>query len=306
MSPIWRRHALFGMFVAGLLAAHAHTLGALADLSRNDDTASHHVVIPLVVLMLVFQGRRSIFSSVRTAAPAGIGVVLTGLALAWFGRIGQASLGAHDALSVTVAALVVLCVGGFLLFYGSDAFRAALFPLLFIGFTIPVPDGLLQIATQFLKTGSAETVGGLFTLTGTPYHREAFVFSLPTLAIEVADECSGIRSSIALLLTSLLAGHLFLHRGWSKAVLVAAILPIAILKNGFRIVSLSLLTTHVDPGFLTGQLHHEGGIVFFLMALLMLAPLFVFLSRSEVEKCDGTGNVRSLNALPGSLPNRHL
>lgn len=303
MSPMGRRHALFGVFVVAVLAVHPGTLGALIDLSRNDSTASHHVLIPLVTLVLVLLRRESIFSFVGTAAPASVGVILAGLGLAWFSRAGT-SIGERDAISVAVAALVLLCVGGFLLFYGPNACRAALFPLVFLAFTIPIPAGVLQGATELLKTGSAETVAGLFTLTGTPYHREAFVFFLPTFAIEIADECSGIRSSIALLLTGLLAGHMFLQRGWSKALLVAAILPVAILKNGVRIVSLSLLATYVDPAFLTGQLHHEGGFVFFLLALLMLAPLFVFLSRSEIQARGRVRRAMSIISLADSLPKR--
>ena len=90
----------------------------------------------------------------------------------------------------------------------------------------------------------------------------------PTVAIEIADECSGIRSSLALVMTVLLAGHMFLTSAWKKALLALAVIPLTIVKNGIRIVSLTLLAVHVNPSFLTGQLHHEGGIVFFVLALL--------------------------------------
>jgi len=109
------------------------------------------------------------------------------------------------------------------------------------------------------------------------------VFSLPMFAIEVADACSGIRSSIALLLTGLLAGHMFLRDSWAKACVVAAILPVTILKNGIRIVTLSMLAIHVDPEFLTGQLHHEGGVVFFVLGLVILAPVLAVLRKSETR-----------------------
>ena len=141
---------------------------------------------------------------------------------------------------------------------------------------------LLDAAVGVLKTGSTEVVSTLFTLTGTPFFRDGFVFTLPQFAIEVADECSGIRSSIALVLTSLLAGHTFLQSGWTRALLVVAVLPVTILKNGIRIVGLSLLSIHVDPSFLKGQMHREGGVVFFLLALAMLAPVFALLRRSEI------------------------
>jgi exosortase len=187
--------------------------------------------------------------------------------------------------------------------YGVDAFRAARFPLLFLGFMIPIPGIVLDGATYFLKGGSTEAVAGLFSLTRTPYYREGFTFSLADFVIVVADECSGIRSSIALLLTTLMAGHMFLGRAWTKTVLALAILPVVILKNGIRIASLSLLAMHVDPGFLTGQLHHEGGVVFFLLALAILGPVLFMLRRAEMARTRGVSANQS-SLLPPSLNSR--
>ena len=63
--------------------------------------------------------------------------------------------------------------------------------------------------------------------------------------------------------------------------LVALALPLSILKNGIRITTLTLLSIYVDPGFLTGSLHRDGGFVFFLMALALLAPVLLLLQKSE-------------------------
>jgi exosortase len=276
-----RRTILFTIYSLCLVGGNVGVLRALVALARQNPTASHVILIPFVTLVLLYQRRDSIFSSVRSAGLAGFVVILLGLSILLTGKLYGESASQANTLSVVVGGLVVLWVGGFLLFYGRDASRAALFPLLFLGFMIPMPSMLLDPATLFLKTGSREAVAGLFTLTGTPYHREGFVFSLPKFVIEIADQCSGIRSSIALLLTSLLAGHMFLRTWWRKALLVAAIVPMAMVKNGVRIVSLSLLASYVDPGFLTGQLHDEGGIVFFLLTLALLTPLFVLLCNSE-------------------------
>jgi exosortase/archaeosortase family protein len=92
------------------------------------------------------------------------------------------------------------------------------------------------------------------------------------------------RSSLALLLTTLLAGHRLLTSPWKKALLVLAAVPVAVIKNAVRIVTLTLLAAHVDPGFLTGQLHHEGRIVFYLLALAILAPVLTILRRSELKR----------------------
>jgi len=57
--------------------------------------------------------------------------------------------------------------------------------------------------------------------------------------------------------------------------------PLAIIKNGIRITTLTLLSVYVDPGFLSGNLHRDGGVVFFLLALVILAPILLLLQNSE-------------------------
>jgi exosortase len=278
-----KRHVLFGAYCVCAILGNYRVVRALFDLARSNDSASHVVVAPFVTLALVYQSRTVIFSSVRCAWFAGLGIIVAGLALVSLAvSLSQLPSPAGSSLTAAVAALVILYVGGFVMFYGRDAFGAALFPLLFLGFMIPIPQVVLDRAIYFLQAGSAEMVAGLFTLTGTPHLREGFTFNLPTLAIEIAEECSGIRSSIALLFTSLLAGHMFLNDAWKKAVVVAAIVPIAIVKNGIRIVSLSLLAIHVDPDFLVGRLHHDGGVVFFLVGLVILAFVLTFLRNLKI------------------------
>jgi len=119
--------------------------------------------------------------------------------------------------------------------------------MLFLLLMVPIPDFLLSRAIFWLRSGSAEVSYALFQLLGVPVLRSGFIFSLPGVTIEIAQECSGIRSSLALVIMGLLAGHLFLRSPWTKAALALAVLPLAIVKNGIRIVTLSLLSIYVDP-----------------------------------------------------------
>ena len=282
-----RRHLVFASYGAAVAFLGLPLIRALLTLGREDVTASHLAFVPVVTITLLYLGRETIFSSIQYERLAGASVAVAGLGLWLFGNGGQLPRSHEGDLTVATVGIIVLWCGGFLFQYGRAAFRRAMFPVLFLGLMIPIPNVMLDAAVLLLKTGSTETVGALFTLTGTPYYREGFVFALPNVVIEVADECSGIRSSIGLLLTSLLAGHLYLRTGWKKFLFVVAVIPLAIFKNGVRIVSLSLLSLHVDPGFLTGQLHHEGGVVFFLLALGLLAPVVLLLERSETDEMPG-------------------
>ena len=83
------------------------------------------------------------------------------------------------------------------------------------------------------------------------------------------------------LILAILVAYFYLHTFWKQLVLVIAGLFIMILKNGVRIVTLTLLASYVDPGFLYGRLHREGGVVFFVLGLLLLTPLLWALQRSE-------------------------
>lgn len=285
-------HLLFGAYSLCLLALNAGVLDALIELSRRDATASHLILVPFVTAALIWLKRESVFGPARSFGPFEISAFVVAVALSWAAYTFLAPHSGQDVLSTSVSALVVLWVGGFLLFYGHAAFRAALFPLLFLAFMVPIPSTVLVWATQFLKSGSAEVVDLLFAVSGTPVHRNGFVFELPKFAIEIADECSGIRSSIGLMLTTLLAGDMLLRTGWKKALLVTLILPLVVLKNGIRIVTLSLLGTYVDRSFITGKLHHEGGMVFYFIALAILAPIVFYLYNSE----RGLSDVPSLKA----------
>src|SRR5207248_9751949 len=98
-----------------------------------------------------------------------------------------------------------------------------------------------------------------------------------------ARQCSGIRSSIALLLTFLVAGHLALDSSWRKLVLLLAVLPVVLLKNGLRIVTVTMLAVYVDPAFLSGTLHERGGVLCYVLGVALLAGFLKILRRSEQE-----------------------
>ena len=64
---------------------------------------------------------------------------------------------------------------------------------------------------SLLVVGSTAATHMLFDLTGIPFLKEESVFHLPGVSIEVAKEYSGIRSSLGIFITAILAGHLFLE-----------------------------------------------------------------------------------------------
>jgi len=254
----------------------------LITLIFSSETFSHIPVIPLISLFLIYENRKAIFAEVSFGWLLGAALITSGMILLVVARLRLWQLGSTNPLSLLILALAFVWLGAFALFFGARAFRAASFPLLFLLFMVPIPEPILSKTIYALQTGSSEMAGAFFGIAGVPYHRQGFDFELPGVAIRVAEECSGIRSTLALTITTVLASYILLKRPWKRLVLCLAVVPISILKNGLRIATLSTLAVYVNPAFLDGNLHHRGGIVFFVIALVPMALLLRLLQINEI------------------------
>ncbi len=243
---------------------------------------SHIFLIPLVSAYLLYSRRSEIWGAVKPAVPAGVLIGALGVIAYWSGLVQGQNLDFIDGLAWQSAGLLIAWLGAFLLFYGTTSFREALFPLLFLFFLVPIPTDLMNGFIYFLQVGSSESTAMIFSLLGVSYFREGFIFQMGKVAIEVAEQCSGIRSTMALVITGVLAAHLFLRDSGKKLVLMLTILPITVFKNGIRIVVLTLLAIHVDERFLTGGfLHKSGGFLFYIPGLIIFGGILLFLRKME-------------------------
>jgi exosortase len=251
-------------------------LKILVQYSLHNDNASHILLVPVIAVWLLYGDRSKIsrtcafdfLPALLFAAPA---VLLGGLALRF------------PSVSLSICGLILWLFAGYLAVFGRKCAQQTWFPFAFLAFAIPLPDALLDRVIFALQYTSAAVAGWIFDWSGVPVLREGFIFYLPGLSIEVAKECSGIRSSMALLILALLLAHFAFTRFWKKAVFVLAGLVTMALKNGVRIATLTILANYVDRDFLFGRLHHEGGIVFFLIGLGLLLPVYWFLRRGEKD-----------------------
>lgn len=270
---------LYAAWVVGSLIFFWKPFQTLIVYALGNDDASYVLLIPFLCGWLLFLRRKHIFCDMRfDPAPALIPFVLAMGVVTWSLRSPYLAEPPGYA-----SALALLWISGFILIFGRNCLKKARFSMLFLLLVIPLPESVLHHVVYFLQKGSAEVAAGLFDLSGVPVLRDGFIFRLPRVTIEVAQECSGIRSSMALLVLALLVSHLYLRRFWKQAVFLICGVFVMILKNGIRIVTLTLLASYVDPGFLYGDLHHKGGIVFFLVGLLILLPVLLVLRKGETS-----------------------
>ena len=275
------RHMAFLLLCGVGLAFFLSPAAQLLRMSFGTALYSHIPLIPLISLCILIFSRKRILADLSWGWRGGFVLLALGLGMLLSANriVGPNK---NDYLSMVMSGAVLWFIGGFVLAYGGKAFKEAMFPLLFLSFVIPIPTFLLDPFVDLLLIGSAYSTEFIFSLTGVPVHRDGFTFALPGITIEVAQECSGIRSSIALIITSVLAGYLFLKKGWARVILVLSFFPITVFKNAMRIVTLSLLASYVDTRFITGSwLHKSGGIPFFAVGLALIAPVLWGLMKVE-------------------------
>ena len=302
MSEI-RSHVCFAGLVLLGAAVYFFPIGALAKLVFENETYSHITLIPLVSLFLLVIQRKSIFAGAGRRPAAGFAVCAGGLVLYGLATVLREHLGRtafrnqdvpNDYLTLCMAGAVAWVIGSFIAVYGMHAFKKARFALLFLVFTIPIPMFLLEGIVTALQLASAEASDIVFRLTGAPYHRSGLVFEFPNVAVLVAEQCSGIRSSLSLFILSIITGYLFLRTFSRRVILALAIFPITVVKNAFRIVTITLLANYVDMRFITKHwIHSSGGIPFFAVAMGMFIPLVWALRRTEGPgtETDGKGMI---------------
>lgn len=261
--------------------AFIQPLTNLVRYAAQSNLNSYIPLVPFVAGYLLYIQRRTLPTGYRssiggTVVLCGIGAVALAAATEWRGR-----LSVNDGLALMALAYVSAIAAGGFLFLGWRWMAAAAFPVAFLIFMVPLPDAAVYWIERASVLASADVSAMFLKMTGTPLLRDGTVFVLPGIVVEIARECSGIHSSWVLFITSLVASQLFLKSPWRRIILVAFVLPLAIVRNSFRILVIALLCVHIGPHMIDSFIHRQGGPIFFVLSLGPLCLLLVWLRRQE-------------------------
>jgi len=283
-NPLSGRLKLFGLLAAGLTLGFAWPLFGLVRHALESDLHSHALLIPFVAAYLVWRQRNG--SLPHPGSSPALAVVpfvfgLAALCALWFARGGASAIVPVDRLALNTFAYLCFIWAGALLVFGGRLLGRFAFPAALLIFIVPMPLAVENVVEVFFQHASAVAASLLFTVTGSTVFQEGLMFRLPGITIWVAQECSGIRSTLVLFITSLLAGQMFLKSPMKRTVLALFIIPLAILRNGLRIFTIGMLCVHIGPDMIDSPIHHRGGPLFFGLSLVPLFLLLLLLRRLE-------------------------
>jgi exosortase C (VPDSG-CTERM-specific) len=273
-------------FAIVLLVVFGRSLLMLINYVAGSQLHSYILLVPFVSAYLLYLRRHELPKNYSTDRPLtlvsltpGLGLLALTYSLDFAGR---APTNNDRIVLLTLSFLCCLAAGGFF-FFGRPWMRAAAFPLAYLIFMVPMPDAMADALEIASKSAAAEVANFLFHLSGTPFLRAGPIFQLPNITIEVAQECSGIRSSWVLFMTSILAANLFLKTPWRRFALIAFVIPLGILRNGFRILVIGLLCVNFGPQMIHSLIHRRGGPLFFALSLVPFLLMLWWLRRGDVR-----------------------
>jgi exosortase C (VPDSG-CTERM-specific) len=268
---------------AVLLGCFAWPLAGLLRFAIKSDLFSHILLIPFISAYLIWVAKDALPPAAPPRRYRSIFFFAAGaavLAAYWFGPLLGLAV-KRDHLTWTTSAFLLFFIGLCFLCLSPATLRKISFPLALLVFAIPFPFALVDWIETMLQHTSALAADWFFTLTGTTFLRDGLLFQLPNIRIQVAPECSGIHSTLVLLITSLVAGQLFLTSQWKRALLAVAVIPLGILRNGFRIWSLGQLCIHMGPQMIDSPIHHRGGPIFFALSMIPFTFFLFYLWKSD-------------------------
>jgi exosortase len=273
-----KRLAWFAGIIAASFAIGWKPLATTYSLAWRAEEYTHILMVLPASLLLIYLSWNSTRSA--TDQKPRMGVVLLIVALVLVG-LAKWQLAPDWHLAVVMLALIFSWLGTFALCFGTEAFDRALFPICFLFWMVPLPLSFLDYLVKQLQYGSAVAASILFSAVNIPVMHDGVRLSIPGLTVEVAKECSSIRSSLMLVVTTMVLVQLLLQSPLRKSLVVAAAIPLSIAKNGLRIFTIAVLGTHIDPAFLTGRLHRNGGFIFLAIALASIFVMIEILRRGE-------------------------
>ncbi len=232
-----------------------------------NDYYSHGILIAPVALYLAWRRWRNQRTHLNwEQGRFGFGLLLLAVSIVVYLYFFQGR-----AFYLAAFATIGLLVGLVWTLAGSTLVRLWAFPLAYLLLMVPLPfvervTLPLALFTGVCSAAVVKFLGLNITVVGS-------AITLPNADLVIGAQCSGINSMIALTALHALVAYVVHGPLWARTLLLLLAIPVAMLGNILRVANL-LFVARAWGAQAAFQFYHDySGLVFFVVALLLLLPL---------------------------------
>jgi exosortase len=253
--------------VAALALLYSQVGVGLVRQWSTDPTASQGWLLAGAALFLLV--RR--WPAVRTAP---LQPAVGGFALAVFAMLIYLAGSIAGDLFVQRVSLPLAMAGAVYAVAGTAHLHMLFAPIALLALAIPLPAIVVTYVTMPLQLVSSQIAADMLQASNIHVVRQGNLLVLDAITLEVAQACSGLQSLLSLTSVAAVGAALLPINAWGRLLMFVAVLPIAILGNGFRIAVTGVLSTWVGQAAVEGVVHEATGYVAFAA---MCAGMFALL-----------------------------
>lgn len=237
---------------------------------------SHGYFIPFVSLAVLWYRRKQIFSVDTFVDWRGLVIVIGALMLHWLGAKMQQT-------RFSLVSLVLLIWGVPFYLFGWRIAKNIIFPCSYLVFCIPL--NFLDVIAFPLRIFSTKLAVGMLNGFGIEATRAGTAILIPSMptGMDVADPCSGLRSLLAMTALTAVYAYFTQKTFIKKWTLFMASIPLAVIGNIARIVTIAFVAEALGPKPALGLYHDYSGYILFIAAITSMVVFGALLNIGPKE-----------------------
>ncbi len=240
-------------------------------------TYYHCMVVPAIAGWLLWRRRECLASAQSKPSLAGFLLLALGVLL----YLAAARTGVRMAAGVAFPVILAGIVGAV---HGSRVLRIAAVPIGLLIFAVPFPKHAIGMVAMPMQQVSAIITGEVAPLLGLQVVQQGINLNLHGFTFVVAEECSGMHSLVALLLTGFILVELSPLTIRRKVGAIAVIPPIVLFANVVRLTVVLLLGEYFGPKFALGTVVHGfSDVIVYVTAVLSFILIIGWLHESRFD-----------------------
>jgi exosortase A len=260
LTPAWHiALPALGLVLVAMGFLYRDTALGMVAIWERSETFAHAFLVPPIVAWLLWRQRDQLLSM---APRPNVWMLLPVAVAAGVWLLGDLAT-VNSVTQLAFTALLVLAVPALL---GACIARAALFPLAFLFFAVPLGEFLLP---QLMEWTADFTVAAL-RLSGIPVFREGLQFVIPSGNWSVVEACSGVRYLIASFMVGTLYAYLTYRSRKRRLIFMAISIVVPVLANWVRAYMIVMLGHLSENKIAAGADHLIYGWVFFGVVIGLL------------------------------------